>query len=111
MLIHKDEINSYIEIAKALDKPSCPKVGQDFIFLYNFLIWLKSLSLVLEKDGLQFFNIIPLVRGFFVQLTALYESTDNKDYRGIIDSLDSIMRVQFLKNAYSIVRLIRQWKT
>ena len=53
-----------------------------------------------RNDGLQFYKIIPLVRAFFVQL-ALYESTDNKDYRGIIDSLDSIMRVRLLKNAYS----------
>ena len=101
MLIHKDEINSYIEIANALDKPSCPKVGQDFEFLYNLLIWLKSLSLVLEKDGWHVFNIIPLLRELFVQLALLYESTDNKEDQGIIDSLDSIMRVRLLKNAYS----------
>ena len=37
----------------------------------------------------------------FFQLTELYASTDNTEYRGIIDSLDSIMRVRLLKNAYS----------
>lgn len=100
LIHHKDNINTYIEIEHQMNHPTCPKVDEDFEFLYNLLIWLKSFSLVLEKDGLQFFNVVPLAREFFNELNKLYRSYQNETYQMIIESLDSIMRIRLLKNAY-----------
>lgn len=100
MILHKDDINSYIEINNIATGSIYEQIGEKFEFIYNLLVLLKLFSLIVEKNEFEFYNIIPLTREFFSELDNLYRNTENEIYKNIINLLDLNMRIRLLNNAY-----------
>ena len=78
MKMHKNDINSFIEINNITTGSIYDKIDEKYEFIYDLLILLKLFSLNVEKDEFEFFNIIPLTREFFSEIDKLYKNTKNE---------------------------------
>lgn len=101
LLSKRTEINNYIQIQNSKEPEQYDLINEDMEFAYQILILLKLFSLIVEKNNFQLFNIIPLIREFFLELNNLYESTENTEYKEIINIIDASFRAKCLNNAFN----------
>ena len=101
LLSKRTEINNYIQIQNSKEPEQYDLINEDMEFAYQVLILLKLFSLIVEKNNFQLYNIVLLVREFFMELNNVYVSTENPDYKEIVNIIDASFRAKCLNNAYN----------
>lgn len=101
LLSKKTEINNFIQIKNNEGLEQYDLINEDMEFAYQVLILLKLFSLIVEKNNFQLYNIVLLVREFYTELNNVYVSTENPDYKEIVNIIDASFRAKCLNNAYN----------
>ncbi|KAK8875857.1 hypothetical protein M9Y10_006032 [Tritrichomonas musculus] len=101
LLSKKTEINNFIQIKNNEELEQYDLINEDMEFAYQVLILLKLFSLIVEKNNFQLYNTVLLIREFFMELNNVYVSTENPDYKEIVNIIDASFRGICLNNAYN----------